>query len=373
MSPKGLKKLLLVGNPNVGKSVIFGNFTGKYATVSNYPGTTVEVSTGNAVIKGVQYVIMDTPGINSLLPMSEDEQVTRDILLMEDFDTVVQVADVKNLRRSLIISLQLAEMGVPFVMALNMADEAENLGISTDLSVLSQKTGVDTISTVATRKKGISKLKDAVSSPKHSTLSVVFGDRVESAIKEMEPLLPEARISRRSLALMLLGGDSSLRNWLHSLIPDDSIDALEEIVNSVQAQYPEPLGYYINRKRLAVVDKIVKSCQSRVKEGGEGLQAVAGGHHDASGLGPAGPARSALRHVRIRRGFRSRDAGGLHGESGIQQVDKPGHHPSVRLRAGAVFKGAFHRPVRDCHDGGHILHSDSPAHYGDLFHGVRNT
>jgi ferrous iron transport protein B len=272
MSPKGLKKLLLVGNPNVGKSVIFGNFTGKYATVSNYPGTTVELSTGNAVIKGVQYVIMDTPGINSLLPMSEDEQVTRDILLREDFDTVVQVADVKNLRRSLIISLQLAEMGVPFVMALNMADEAENLGISTDLAVLSQKTGVDTISTVATRKKGINKLKEAVSSPRHSTLSVVFGDRVESAIKEMEPLLPEAKISKRSLALMLLGGDSSLRNWLHSLISDTSIDALEEIVNNVQAQYPEPLGYYINRKRLAVVDKIVKSCQSRVKKAGKGFR-----------------------------------------------------------------------------------------------------
>ncbi len=269
---KGLKKLLLVGNPNVGKSVIFGNLTGKYATVSNYPGTTVELSTGNATIKGAQYVVMDTPGVNSLLPMSEDEQVTRDILLREDFDTVIQVADVKNLRRSLLISLQLSEMGVPFVMALNMADEAENLGITTDLAALSQKIGVETVSTVATRKKGISKLKEAAQSPKHSTLSVVFGDRVENAIKDMEPLLPEAKISKRSLALMLIGGDSSLRHWLHSLIPDASIDALEEIVNNVQAQYPEPLGYYINRKRLLAVDKIVKSCQSRVKDSKKGFR-----------------------------------------------------------------------------------------------------
>ncbi len=272
MTAKGLKKLLLVGNPNVGKSVIFGNLTGKYATVSNYPGTTVEVSTGNAMIKGAQYVVMDTPGVNSLLPMSEDEQVTRDILLHEDFDTVIQVADVKNLRRSLLISLQLSEMGVPFVMALNMADEAENLGITTDLAALSKSIGVDTVSTVATRKKGISKLKEVCQTPRHSTLSIVFGERVESAVKDMEPLLPDARISRRSIALMLLGGDLSLRNWLHSLIPDSSIEALEEIVNHVQAQYPEPLGYYINRKRLQAVDKIVKSCQSRVKGARKGFR-----------------------------------------------------------------------------------------------------
>ncbi len=271
MTAKGLKKLLLVGNPNVGKSVIFGNLTGKYATVSNYPGTTVEVSAGNAAIKGVPYVVTDTPGVNSLLPMSEDEQVTRDILLHEDFDTVIQVADVKNLRRSLLISLQLSEMGIPFVMALNMADEAEDLGISTDLASLSKSIGVDTVSTVATRKKGISKLKEVCQTPRHSTLSVVFGERVENAIKAMEPLLPEAKISKRSLALMLLGGDSSLKSWLHSLIPDTSIDALEETVNNLQAQYPEPLGYYINRKRLMAVDKIVKSCQSRVKGARKGF------------------------------------------------------------------------------------------------------
>ena len=272
MTAKGLRKLLLVGNPNVGKSVIFGNLTGKYATVSNYPGTTVEVSTGNATIKGIQYVVTDTPGVNSLLPMSEDEQVTRDILLHENFDTVIQVADVKNLRRSLLISLQLSEMGVPFVMALNMADEAEDLGITTDLAALSKSIGVDTVSTVATRKKGITKLKEVCQTPRHSTLSVAFGERVENAIKEMYPLLPDAKISKRSLALMLIGGDLSLRSWLHSLIPDASIDALEEIVNNLQAQYPEPLGYYINRKRLLAVDKIVKSCQSRVKDARNGFR-----------------------------------------------------------------------------------------------------
>ncbi len=77
------RTVILVGNPNVGKSVLFGALTGKYVTVSNYPGTTVEVTRGSATIDGAAWHVMDTPGTNNLLPMSEDEQVTRDILLAE--------------------------------------------------------------------------------------------------------------------------------------------------------------------------------------------------------------------------------------------------------------------------------------------------
>jgi ferrous iron transport protein B len=272
MSAKGMKKLLLVGNPNVGKSVIFGRLTGKYATVSNYPGTTVEVSQGNALIKGEQYLVMDTPGVNSLLPMSEDEQVTRDILLREDFDSTIQVMDTKNLRRSLSISLQLAEMGVPFVMALNMADEAENLGISTDFAALARQTGVDTISTIATRNKGLNRLRDAVAYPKESTLSAIYDEKIESAVARMLPLLPDARISKRSLALMLLGGDTSLKAWLHMNTDDQSIDELELIVKDTQAAFSEPLGYVINKRRLERVDQVVDACQTRVRKPEKGLR-----------------------------------------------------------------------------------------------------
>ncbi|MGA2193109.1 MAG: FeoB small GTPase domain-containing protein, partial [Nitrospirota bacterium] len=272
MSAKGIKKLLLVGNPNVGKSVIFGRLTGKYATVSNYPGTTVELSLGNTAIRGVQYVVTDTPGVNSLLPMSEDEQVTRDILLKEEFDTVVQVADTKNLRRSLVISLQLSEMGIPFVMALNMADEADNLGITTDFAKLSALTGVETISTVATRNKGVGRLKDAIQKPMRSKLEVIYGEEVESALKEMEPLLPDARISRRSLALMLLGGDTSLKDWLHSKVDDSVVDTLESIVQKAQAASGDPLGYVINRARLEAMDAVVDACQVKTPGAGQGFR-----------------------------------------------------------------------------------------------------
>lgn len=267
-----MKKLLLVGNPNVGKSVIFGFLTGKYATVSNYPGTTVEVSQGNAIIGGEQYVVTDTPGVNSLLPMSEDEQVTRDILLKEDFDSVIQVSDTKNLRRSLLITLQLSEMNVPFVMALNMADEAEDLGITTDFVALAETTGLDTFSTIATRRKGMNRLREAVARPRLSKLSITFDSRIEDAAERMEELLPDAKISKRSLALMLLGGDTTLRGWLHELVDDARIDALECIVSETQAMFNEPLGYVINKARIEAVNSIISACQKKVAKSERGVR-----------------------------------------------------------------------------------------------------
>jgi len=267
-----LKKLLLVGNPNVGKSVIFGHLTGKYATVSNYHGTTVEVSYGNTTHAGEQYTVVDSPGVNSLLPMSEDEQVTRNILLNEDFDSVLQVADTKNLRRSLVISLQLAEMGVPFSLALNMADEAEDAGIETDLNMLSKLTGVSTVFTVATRREGLGRLMELASEPRHSILGITYSPNIEAAIKELEGLLPAARISKRSIALMLLGGDRSLRDWLHANVDDATINRISDVVKDAGIGLAEPIGYQINRERLTVIDRVVASCQKRVQKAETGFR-----------------------------------------------------------------------------------------------------
>src|SRR5512135_2337488 len=149
------EKIILVGNPNVGKSVIFGWLTGKYVTVSNYPGTTVEVSQGNISLDGRKGILVDTPGINSLIPMSEDERVTRDILLEEGDLKILQVGDAKNLRRTLGITLQLAEMEKPVVLVLNMADEAKERGVMIDREGLSAILEIPVFSTIATRRKGL--------------------------------------------------------------------------------------------------------------------------------------------------------------------------------------------------------------------------
>jgi len=153
-------KVVLIGNPNVGKSVVFNYLTGKYVTVSNYPGTTVEVATGTMTAQGKRFQVVDTPGINSLIPMSEDERVTRDILLSEPQRHLVQVIDTKNLRRGLLISLQLLEMGLPFLILLNMWDEAKSRGIEIQTETLTRILGTPVLKTVATRKKGVEKIKE---------------------------------------------------------------------------------------------------------------------------------------------------------------------------------------------------------------------
>ena len=138
--------IILVGNPNVGKSVLFGALTGNYVAVSNYPGTTVEIAQGTLKRNGHTRPVIDTPGINSIVPLSDDERVTRDILLAHSPATVVQVVDTKNLRRGLLIALELAEAGLPFVLDLNMADEAEARGIHVNVARLSEILGVPVIS-----------------------------------------------------------------------------------------------------------------------------------------------------------------------------------------------------------------------------------
>lgn len=151
-------KLLLVGNPNVGKSVIFGYLTGKYVTVSNYPGTTVEVSRGAMRYGGSDWQVIDTPGVNSLIPQSDDERVTRDLLISAQPDLIVQVADAKNLRRTLLITSQLVEFQKPMILVLNLMDEARDRNLEIDAKGISELYGIPVIETVAIDGEGLDQL-----------------------------------------------------------------------------------------------------------------------------------------------------------------------------------------------------------------------
>jgi ferrous iron transport protein B len=156
------RKVVLVGNPNVGKSVIFRLLTGSYVMVSNYPGTTVEVSRGKTGSGAATYEIVDTPGVQSLVPQSEDECVTCELLLRERPDLIVQVADAKNLRRTLLIACQLVEFGIPMVLVLNMMDEAQDRGIEIDTRGLSDLLSVPVVETVAIYSQGRRQLLQAM-------------------------------------------------------------------------------------------------------------------------------------------------------------------------------------------------------------------
>jgi ferrous iron transport protein B len=159
-------EVVLVGHPNVGKSALFGALTQRYVTVSNYPGTTVELARGQARAGGRALSVVDTPGVRSFIPLSEDERVARDILLREGVRAVVAVGDAKNLGGSLALALQLCEMEVPFVLCLNMMDEARERGIAIDDGGLARRLGVDVVPAVAIRHKGLSRLRAALAAPR---------------------------------------------------------------------------------------------------------------------------------------------------------------------------------------------------------------
>jgi len=259
-----VRSVVLIGNPNVGKSVLFGALTGTYVTVSNYPGTTVEVTRGSATLAGEPWRVLDTPGTNNLTPMSEDEQATRDILMEERDYVCIQVCDAKNLRRGLLLTTQLAEAGLPFVLALNMADEAKSRGFQVDVPRLSQELGIDVVETVAVDGKGMEDLSASVARARPCRFHVRYDDAIEDALAEAERLLPDQTgLSRRAVALMALLGDLSLRERLSRSASAQSLVRLEEVRRHLAAKYPESLRFAISRQRLAAVDRLEEKVVSR--------------------------------------------------------------------------------------------------------------
>lgn len=156
------RKVALVGSPNVGKSVIFNSLTGAYVTVSNYPGTTVDVSRGWFDADGNRVEVVDTPGMYSIMPISDEERVTRTLLMNEKPDLVVHVIDAKNIERMLPLTLQLVEAGFPVVLVLNIMDEAQSLGVQIQLDKLQELLGIPVISASAALNRGLDEIKKRI-------------------------------------------------------------------------------------------------------------------------------------------------------------------------------------------------------------------
>ncbi|OGC76388.1 MAG: ferrous iron transport protein B [candidate division Zixibacteria bacterium RBG_16_50_21] len=251
------KRVVLIGNPNVGKSVIFKQLTGQYVTVSNYPGTTVELAWGKSKFGGSKYQIIDTPGINSLLPFSEDEKVARDLLLKENQAIILQVADAKNLRRTLWLTLQLAELGIPMTLALNIMDEAADKGVQIDVKKLSELVGIETIPTIATQSIGIDRLIRQIPHAKRASVKIEYDQKVETAIAQIEPLLPENHLSKRGMALLWLCGDEEIESILADEMDTDSLRKMQSVRSLLREHYLEPLSRVFSQSRLAKIDQIL--------------------------------------------------------------------------------------------------------------------
>ncbi|MFH1177085.1 MAG: ferrous iron transport protein B [Acidobacteriota bacterium] len=262
-APPRKPPLLLVGNPNVGKSVIFGALTRRYVTVSNYPGTTVEITRGLArALEGVPELV-DTPGTNSLTPQSEDEQVTRDILLAEPEALVIQIGDTKNLRRVLYLTLQLGELARPQVLVLNLQDEARDLGVRVDALALERALGLPVIPATATRKAGLDTLARRLGEASVARLAASYPALIDRAAVEITGLLPEvAGGAGLGVALMLLAGDASLIRWAEKNLAPGVLERIEFQRARVDRALGHSAATAIARARYRAVNQLVRAvCQ----------------------------------------------------------------------------------------------------------------
>ncbi len=258
-SPYGGRKLGIVGNPNVGKSLVFNDLTGGHAVVSNYPGTTVDVTRGKLHTAGCEIQVVDTPGMYSLLPITEEERVARSLLLSEKPDVLLQVADARNLERMLSFTLQLLEAGSPLVLALNMMDEADAAGIRIDVARLEEELGAPVVATVATSGKGIDVLKEKIAAyecPKTPPLPVTYETEIESALASIGQLLSgEYGLSRRSIALLLIQGDAEIETAVRT--KEAEYDRIQAIIERTRNAYGQPLSYVISLARQNEVRELL--------------------------------------------------------------------------------------------------------------------
>ena len=249
-----VRKVALVGNPNVGKSVLFNALTGAYVTVSNYPGTSVEVSRGAVTIDGIQCEIIDTPGMYALLPITEEERVAREILLNETPDLIIHVLDARNLERMLSMTIQLIEAGLPVLLVVNIMDEAERLGIGVDIPLLQEKLGIPVIGAATAKKRGLTEIRRAIVSHEREVHAVFgYSRSLENDIESVALLLGSSyRLSRKALALLLLQGDEEVAELVKRSEVEKAA-AVAEQVKTKRFERRESFHMDLSLERKAIV------------------------------------------------------------------------------------------------------------------------
>lgn len=253
--------IAFVGNPNVGKSVIFNKLTGQYAVVSNYAGTTVDVTRANIIIDGQKYQVVDTPGTYSLMPLSEDEQVTRDLIIKEKPNIIVQVCDMKNIERSLHLFCELSLFKIPMILVLNMRDEALQAGIRINTKKLKEILGIPIISCSATIDDGISDILKLIPQATVSNLAVDYKNNKD--ILTIETALKDNSFISKALAVYLLSGDKDIRQYVPEKIKDKIFKLVLETVKNEYKMFAAQIFHDNNETILNIVSQ-VKTVKHRI-------------------------------------------------------------------------------------------------------------
>jgi ferrous iron transport protein B len=266
--------IALAGNPNVGKSTLFNALTGKRQHVGNWPGKTVEKMAGSARFHGRAFTVIDLPGIYSLNAYSSEEIIARDFITKEHPSAIVAVADAANLERNLYLALQVLELGVPVVLALNMTDLAQRRGITIDTAALSARlNGTPVVATVGSRATGLDALRAAIAAqsgpaPRLLPAPVDYGQPLEGELAalqaqiEADPILSR-QFRPRWLAIKLLENDEDLRARLSGAGYHALIEATEAAMARIAAQTGEDAETLITDRRYQVIAGLLRGVVTR--------------------------------------------------------------------------------------------------------------
>jgi ferrous iron transport protein B len=259
--------ILLVGPPNVGKSVIFNSLSGKYlTTVSNYPGTTVEVTKTKLKFQSTEYYLVDTPGINSLLPMSDDEAITLRMMFQEQIKHIILIGDSKNLLRTLNLFYQISLLGFPIVLVLNMHDELTKSGLSINSELLSGLLGVPVLSTVAIENIGLNNIFEV--EPKKPLFKLNFPDFIENTISDLSDEIPDiGTLDKRGIAIQLLRADPVTCDLVKNSSDENVLNNVNNAVNEINSKFHLGLNYLlidtINDFAKQITDKVLKRSEPK--------------------------------------------------------------------------------------------------------------
>ncbi len=204
------RKIVIVGQANVGKSILFNKFSKAYSIVSNYAQTTFKAIRKDADFGGKSYEVVDTPGLFSLNVLSDDERITRDVLLTEKPELLIFCGDANNLKNSLILLSQVMELEIPTLFCLNMIDEARKKGVEIDSRLLGEKLGMAVVKTAAILGLGLSELEEAGAEDKAHYPDIDYPPAIKEGLRELTSIFPAENRPSKGKLLLLLAGDETI-------------------------------------------------------------------------------------------------------------------------------------------------------------------
>lgn len=271
-------KFLLAGNPNVGKSTIFNHLTGMKQHVGNWPGKTVEQKSGSFEFDNYDIEIIDLPGNYSLTPYSVEEQVSRDAIIHEENDAVINVIDAENIQRNLYLTLQIMETGANTILAVNLLNYAEDAGFKINLKKLEETLGIPIVVVDAREGTGLNELVratiKAANHPKDCSSRLTYGFELDDHVNEVKGLFPNLKIGSAPdswTAIKLLEGDDEVIDIAEKSSDKQNLQKVNNIRRHLEGILNDNVDDAFINARYAEIDSIMKNC---VKKPGAGKKTL---------------------------------------------------------------------------------------------------